>query len=269
MIRKSLFFNLQFCSFQFLEHMLTWTPPSYNLNRTNLGIKYVNIIEQLLAVQQHDCRIRELEKESRDVPKRKEDEQQRLKEHKEALAKAEEALKGRLAEIKKLELEGDSRKERITKLRTQQLEIKTNKEFKTIEGEIKVILEGISGLEDQQLVVMESIEKAKADVQAKKAALGEEEKAVQKDVVVLDHRLSEIGEEMKAVMEERAKSATGIDSKWLAQYNRIFERKDRALVQIEEGVCGGCHMTLPPYVAHRAKKLEAMVICDFCGRLLY
>jgi len=233
------------------------------------GKQYVNMIERLLIVQQHDCRIRDLQKELRDIPKRKAEELLRLKNHKEALAKAEENLKSRQADIKKFELEGEARKEKIAKLRNQQLEIKTNKEFKTIEGEIKIVQDDLKKVEDQQLAVMEAVELAKAEVQSRKSALLEEEKVVQKDVDLHESRLSQINNEMKAANDERMVSAGEMDPKWLAQYERIFKRKDKALVQIEEGVCGGCHMTLPPYIIHGAKRMNSMVVCDFCGRMLY
>ena len=49
----------------------------------------------------------------------------------------------------------------------------------------------------------------------------------------------------------------------------IFPRKDRALVALEDGVCGGCHMQLPPYVVHATKKHSSIVLCEYCGRILY
>jgi len=51
-------------------------------------------VEKLLAVQEHDCRIRELEKQIRDIPARKQEEERRLQQHREALAQAE-ALDGK------------------------------------------------------------------------------------------------------------------------------------------------------------------------------
>ena len=229
----------------------------------------MSLTDKLLAVQEHDCRIRELEKELRDVPKRKDEEQLRLKDHKEALAKAEEALKGKLAEIKKFELEGDAKREKISKFRTQQFELKTNKEFKAIEAEIKGVQDGIAGLEDQQLVLMEDVEKARAEVQKKKMALAEEEKAVLKDVSLLDGRMNQIGADLKAVKERRDVAAKDADPQWLKRYERIFSRKDRGLVPIEDGVCGGCHMALPPYIIHGAKRTDSIVACEYCGRMLH
>ncbi len=186
------------------------------------------------------------------------------------MAAAEAVLKANLAETKKYEVEAEARKEKIAKLKTQQLEVKTNKEYSTIQSEIKTIQDSISKLEDEQLVVMEEVEKAKAEVKQKKAALVDEEKAVQDDVGLLDQRLKTIGQELAKIRETRALEAKDIDSKWLAQYERIFARKDKGIVHVEDGVCGGCHMALPPAVIHRAKRMDNnMVVCDFCGRLLY
>ena len=59
------------------------------------------------------------------------------------------------------------------------------------------------------------------------------------------------------------------DPEWLDRYDQVFGRKDKALVPIQDGVCSGCHMKLPPYIIHDAKKRAEMVSCEFCGRLLY
>ena len=68
----------------------------------------------------------------------------------------------------------------------------------------------------------------------------------------------------------REKAAEGIDAEWLARYNGILASKGgSALVSTANGVCGGCFMTLPPYLKYEAKKKSEMVICSFCGRMLY
>ena len=49
--------------------------------------------EQLLKVQDYDCRIRDMKQEMKDIPARKEQEVSRLNAHKNALAESEEKLK--------------------------------------------------------------------------------------------------------------------------------------------------------------------------------
>lgn len=229
----------------------------------------MTIIDKLLSLQEIDCQIRDLEKELKDIPARQSEEESRLKAHTEALAKAEEALKHTMAELKVLELEGHTRQEKISKLRTQQLDLKTNKEFKAIETEIKAIADSITALEDQELGIMERIEAGKAGVKTSKTELEAERAAIQKDVKVFDDRKQSIEAELEGLRARRGEAAKLVDPKWRQEYERIFPKKGKGLVAIEEGVCGGCHMMLAPYVYHAAKKMDAIVICEFCGRMLY
>ena len=226
-------------------------------------------MERLLVVQEHDCRIRDMERELKDIPARATAEQGRLDEHKSALAEAEEALKLQQAQIKELDLEAQGRRQNITKLRQQQFEIKTNREFKAMETEIGGVERDISGLEDRELAMMEELEKARGAVTEKKEALGEEDAAVQSGVAELEERAAGVRHELEKEEAQRRTAAEGIDPEWLSRYERIFTRRDRALVPLENGVCGGCHMTLPPSVFHDTQKQDRMVSCNFCGRLLY
>lgn len=228
----------------------------------------MSVVEKLLRLQEHDVRVRDLEQLKKDIPARKEAEQSRLNKHREALAAAEEALKKEQARIKELDVESESRQEKIKKLRTQQLEIKTNKEFRALESEITGLEDQITDIEDSELTMMEGVEAAKADVAAKKTSLAEEEGSVRRDVQAWDSRLTEIQSELDSLSAVRSAAAAEVDQSWLPVYEAIFERKDRALVRVEDGVCGGCHMNLPRYLIHDAKKQTKLLKCGFCGRML-
>jgi len=230
----------------------------------------VSVIEQLLVVQEHDVRILQLEKEMRDVPARKERELERLNGHKAALAESEEALKAKQAELKQLEVETASNEEKIAKFRSQQLELKTNKEFKAMEDEIRAVERAIDATEDKELAIMEEIEAARGGVEASRKELEAEDAEVQEDIKALDDRLRGLEAEMSDEASARTVAAEGIDAEWMSRYEGIFKSKNGgALVSTQGGVCGGCHMTLPPYLQHDAKKRMGMVVCGFCGRLLY
>jgi len=229
----------------------------------------VDTIERLLIVQERDTRIARLEREIKDIPARKKQEESRLKEHQDAVAKAQTELTAKRAEIKELELESVSRQEKIAKLRQQQLEIKTNKEFKAMEAEIKGVETELTKLEDQELVLMEDAETGKRVLTEKKKALQEEEEAVLTHARTLDERAAEIEVELKSLQERREAAAAEVDPQYLASYEKVHGSKHNALVALEEGVCRGCHMQVPPYVVHESKGRNSVVYCSHCGRLLY
>ncbi len=229
----------------------------------------MDVVDKLLDVQEKDVEIRQMEKEQKDIPARKKAEEERLAEHKATIDSAENLLKQKKTVVKDLELESDSCREKIQKLKKQQLDIKTNKEYRAMSAEIQGMEDRISEIEDRQLVAMEDVEKVKTEIQKRQETLSEEEEVLAEDLKELDSRAAEIETRLKAELQKRNELAKDIDKDWLQQYESIMKSKDRALVQLKDGVCGGCHMKLPTYVRHDAKKRLGMVRCDFCGRLLY
>ncbi len=228
------------------------------------------IIDNLLALQDCDCRIVKLQREFRDIPTRKQEIESRLKEHREAVAAAKDAQRAKQSEIKQIELEIDAQKQRIAKFREQQMQLKSNKEFKAMESEVDGCQAQIARLEDQVLERMMGVDALGGDVRARETELKAEEQVVLQEVGVMDQRMKAIEAEVAKLEAERQPLAAGVDPEWLREYDRIFQnRKERAVVPIENGVCGGCHLKLPPYVSHEARKRSGMIHCAFCGRMLY
>jgi predicted nucleic acid-binding Zn-ribbon protein len=229
----------------------------------------VTLMERLLLVQQHDCLIRNFERELRDIPLRKTETEAKANGHRQAVADSEAQLKKQLAEIKGIETEIGSRNDKIIKLRQQQMTLKTNKEFKAMEDEIKTVEADIRGLEDKQLESMVKLDSAKTHVQEAKAELAKEDAVLQGLIQTLNMRVSEVEKRLAEEKVVRGSAAEGIDSRAMLEYQSILSRRDLAIVAIQDGSCGGCHLKLPAFVAHEARRNQALVKCNFCGRILH
>lgn len=229
------------------------------------------MIEKLLILQDHDLRILKFEKELADIPLRKKAIDSMLDEHRHDVVKAKDVHKARQAEIKKAELEIESFREKIRKYREQQMQLKNNQEFRAMEKEIGGVEKTIREIEDRILAIMETVEVALAEVKACEESLKVEEGGVKNEVAAIDTRANEIRSELEDVKRSRVQLASEIDAVRLAQYDRMFRnKKDRVLVPVEDnGTCGGCHMKLPPYICHDARKQTDVVACGYCGRLLF
>lgn len=227
-------------------------------------------IEKLLVLQDRDRKIRQLTQETTDIPARKQLIEQRLKNHRDAVHSGHEELKRNAADIRANELEVETRKQKILKLREQQGAVKTNEQYRAIENEVATLGQQIRVYEDKEIELMEAAEAIKARVGEVETLLKREESGVHEDRRTLDERLKNILTDIEQVKQERAKLLPDIDETWLARYERIFQHKgDFAIVPVENGSCGGCHMRLPPQQVHDAKRAQTMVACSFCGRLLY
>jgi predicted nucleic acid-binding Zn-ribbon protein len=54
------------------------------------------------------------------------------------------------------------------------------------------------------------------------------------------------------------------------RYERLLKNKgDNVIVGINHGVCGGCHMKLPPQILVSCRGQKEIVACSNCGRILY
>lgn len=227
-------------------------------------------IEKMLVIQDYDSRIMKLEKELADIPQRKAAIDSLLDEHRAAVAKAKDELKARQSDVKKAELDVEALREKIRKFREQQMQLKSNKEFRTMEDEILGVEKAIRQAEDRMLDMMETIEVAQGQVKAREAELKTEEESVKREIQGIEVRAGEVKAEVGKLRQERAGHAAEIDPDRLKHYERIFaNKKDKALVSVDNGTCGGCYMKLPPYLWHEAKKQTSVVVCEYCGRLLY
>ena len=229
-----------------------------------------SIIEKLLLIQDHDLRIMKFEKELTDLPKRKASIESLLDEHRHTVTVAKDDVKARQSEIKQVELDVESHREKIQKFRGQQLQLKNNREFKAMDDEIASVEKSIREREDDILEVMEKLDAATTVVKDREQSLKQEEVSVRRELDAIGERGEAIKNELERVKASRDTLVKEADPVRLALYNRLFvNKRNKVLVPVEHAACGGCHMKLPPYVCHEAKKQTVPVFCDFCSRMLY
>ena len=227
-------------------------------------------IEQLLIIQDRDQKITKLNSDIERLPLEEQQAKQRLKSVIESVNSAESEIKGNEVEISKIELDIDTRKDSITKLKNQQLETKKNEEFAAMEHSITNYQDEISKLEDSQLELMEkgvelnnSLEEAN-DIHAK------EQKVVDAELAIIKERKIQFSKKIEELKSDREKIASNIDNDLLDQYNRIFKsKKGVAVSELVNDICSGCHMKVTPTTAGMVRAEKVVSTCDQCGRILY
>ena len=69
---------------------------------------------------------------------------------------------------------------------------------------------------------------------------------------------------------QRGHLVAGVDESARARYERLFKFKgENVVVGVQHGVCGGCHMRLPPQLLVHCQAEQEIVTCPNCGRILY
>ncbi len=227
-------------------------------------------IQQLIAIQEHDRKALRLSREAESIPRRKEQLHLSISDHQKAVVASEEAYKKGLAATHEIEVEVGVLRETIQRLQRQQFEVKNNDEYRILTSEIKAAEKRIRALEDRELEHMERSEELQARGEEQKAEFARQEADIRDETKALDERAEDITGERAVMAEQRKSLIAETDPEWLRRYERILAHVgDYALVPIENGTCGGCHMQLPPHVIQDARRAETISSCAYCGRLLY
>ncbi|MCX6928348.1 MAG: C4-type zinc ribbon domain-containing protein [Verrucomicrobia bacterium] len=227
-------------------------------------------IEKLLILQDRDQKIR---REQGGLA-RIEPERQELK-AKAAAAQAElEHAKLRVKQIessrKDLELEVEAKKQMIVRYANQQFQTRKNEEYRALAHEIEMCKEAIIKIEDQEIEFMEQGEAAQKQVLLATRAVNDARKLMEEQVAQLDAREANLKKDLAALEANREALAAAVDESARARYERLVRSKgENVVVGVEHGVCGGCHMKLPPQLLVTCQAEKELVTCSNCGRILY
>lgn len=228
------------------------------------------LISSVLILQERDTRVTSLLAEVEKTPR----EIASLEREAAGKVAAFEELKAATRQIeadrKKLDLEVQSKQGQISRYKTQQQQTRKNEEYAALDHEIHHAEAEISALEDRELELMEAYEKGQARLaEAQKELQLYQEKAKQKKAD-LEKRGQVAAEQLKLAQEEQTKAEADVPPDALARYRRILKsKKDVAIVPIQHGACGACHMKLTAQTVISAQKTEDLTSCENCGRLVF
>jgi predicted nucleic acid-binding Zn-ribbon protein len=227
-------------------------------------------VAQLLQLQERDQRIRSLTKDLKDNPKLQERAKSRLADDEAGLAAAQGRMRDVELKIKNLELDVQTRRNTIARLKEQQFATRKNEEFQAMGHEIQRYEKEVTGLEDQELELMEQLEGVKPDFAAAQQKLAATKKLVEEELKELAERAKAIEARIGDLKNERTALVEPIDPTTLSLYERLMKSKgDSAVVLMEAGICTGCHVKVVSGTLQSLKADENITQCEQCGRILY
>jgi hypothetical protein len=227
-------------------------------------------IEKLLILQDRDRKILRVQQELAHITP----ERETFRAMAAATQSQLEAAKGRIrqteAERKRLELDVEAKKNQIEKYANQQLQTRKNEEYRALAHEIDECKAGITQIEDQEIELMEQAEAAQKELARATQEAAAAKKLVDDQVAQLDQREVNLKKELAELQSGRAQLAAAVDETARARYERLLKSKgDNAIVGVDHGACGGCHMKLPAQILVNCRGQKELVSCNSCGRILY
>src|SRR5260370_34178064 len=125
-------------------------------------------------------------------------------------------------------------------------------------------------IEDQEIALMEKAEAAQQEVARCTQAANEARKLMEDQLTQLAAREQNLKRELAELETNREELAAAVDETARARYERLVRSKgENVVVGVQHGVCGGCHMRLPPQLLVQCQAQQELIACSNCGRILY
>ncbi len=227
-------------------------------------------VRALLILQDRDRRLLALAKDLEKLPQDEVRAKAKLAGDEAAVAKAHQALLDCELRVKKIELDAETRRTTIKRLKLQQFETRKNEEFVALGHEITRYEKDLDDFETTELEAMDEVDRLRAAQKTAEAALAHTRKLVEEDLAMIAQRRARMEADRIETQAEREKLLANVPESVIPLYNRLMKTKDGlAIAPLRDGKCEGCHMKLIASTIMKVQTGKEIAQCEDCGRILY
>ncbi|PYO06025.1 MAG: hypothetical protein DMD30_13290 [Gemmatimonadetes bacterium] len=226
-------------------------------------------VEALLALQQDDLKIREIEKQLRSLDPQLADFDKKREQAAAALARAEAAVQ--VEEKKQRELQGRLAQHKILQERNlHQLEdVKRMREATAATAQVESTRRLMAEDESELAILGRRINEMNAAVLASKQALAAVEEEQQTARPEIEAKRSALQAQLDEARRDRDGRAGSVSRPMLGKYDRIRGKRTQALYALRGGSCGNCDTAVPLQRRNIMAGSGQIEVCEACGVLLY
>ncbi len=157
----------------------------------------------------------------------------------------------------------------LDKSKVRRSNVTNNKEYEALINEIAHNEDSIEKANDEKT----KLEQENSDLESLNETdndfLKQLEEKLENSVKSLEEKLSATKDEELELGKKREKIVKKLNKQLYGLYKRIFDSKGKkAVVSGAEGFCGGCFTVLPSQKLSELKRMDSLVQCDACNRIL-
>jgi len=232
-----------------------------------------NTLNRLLDLQKLDKEIIEIQRERNNIIEKLRDEQMSYQQAADEQFSKKENKNQMEVEKKKLELDIEDAELKIKHLEGNQKLVKKNDAYQALSREIKAAQEAKVKAEEAFANHIKQTEENSVDLEKGKTQVDEIKNELLKKADEVKVQLLEIQGKLKRYKLIRKDIVKEINDKYISSYNNLYEKRaPKIIVQANNSMCGGCHISLPAQIIADIMSLkngDTLVSCENCGRILY
>lgn len=231
---------------------------------------YLKQIEQLVVLQRVDNEILLLEKELQEAPQEVaalEAQAASFVEQANQLSEKIELLK---SQQKRLESEIEDNEMKIKKSKNKLMMVQNTREHQAMVREMDSLEKINRTREEEQIALAEELarqDEVRQEMDGKNGALKTD---LEEKRSSLDKRMADAQKRLSSLGSKRKTACGVVPPPILGRYEFIRSRiMNPVIVPVDGGVCGGCHISIPPQIFNDLQKGTQIISCPNCQRLIY
>jgi len=227
-------------------------------------------LKLVIRLQEIDNRLADLVREISALPKHIAEIEKKLVSHERKLEADRAALAANQKERKKCDGDIQVQDQKISKLKDQMLQAKTNDQYRAFQHEIEFCQTEIRKAEDRILELMGESEPLDKNVKAAELALKGEKTEVEKEKQQTRERTAVDEKAAAELKKERAEIVAQVSPATYQQYERVRKaRRGIGVAEALDGRCSACQMAMRPQFFQDLKRGDKVMACESCLRILY
>lgn len=226
-------------------------------------------VEALLALQEDDLKIREIENQIRALDPQLAEFDKRKEQAVAAITRAESAVQAE--EKKQREIQGRlAQHKQLQERNLHQLEdVKRMREATAATAQVEATRRMMAEDESELAILGRRLHDMNAQVVAAKQALQDVEEAQKAARPEIEEKRAELQVQLDEARRDRNGRAGSVSRPMLGKYDRIRGKRDQALYALRGGSCGNCDTAVPLQRRNIMAGTGQIEVCEACGVLLY
>ncbi len=148
--------------------------------------------------------------------------------------------------------------------------VKTNKEYQLLLREVDDNRKRKDGLETELLEYFDDVEEIETIVQESEAEYTALKDKIKTEQQQIDEQSIDDKEMLEEYLNKQSEIGETLDSKLMSRFLRISKmNQGLAVVQVQNEVCLGCYMNIPPQLYIEVQRGTSLISCPQCSRILY
>lgn len=227
-------------------------------------------LDLLIALQENEREEARLNEELKGMPEKKAQMEASLEAFEQDIQTRQERVSAFKKDYRAYDNELELNQSRIKKREVQLHSVKTNKEYQALLKEIDDIRASNSRLEDASLQCLDDMDSAEKELKEKTREYENRRKQIEQEKQELDKAALDLEERIRQLKSESEAIIEKLDPDLVKKYRQTRDRGGGVgLVQVENAVCKGCHLNIPPQMYNELQRGNELKMCPHCHRLIF